>query len=56
MLPSLRRQNGPIGVGRQTLFHRNRGDGELSKAVETSIGGNPDIALAVLEKAEDKIA
>ncbi len=52
----VRRQHGPIVIGRQTLFHGNGGDGELPKAVEPSIGGGPDVALTVLEETEDEVA
>ena len=37
-------------IARQTLFHRNSSDGELSKPVESPSGGDPDIAFTILEK------
>ena len=44
------RQNGHnVGI-RQTLLHRNRGDGEVAKAVEAISGGYPNIAFTILKE------
>ena len=49
-------QHGPDIIAGQALFHGNGGDGELSEAVQSSIGGGPDIALTVFKKTEDEVA
>src|SRR5208283_5150226 len=40
----------------QTLFHRPGSDGQLSKPVESTRGGDPDTAFTILEKALDDVA
>jgi hypothetical protein len=41
-------EHGLSSIARQTLFHRNSRYGELSKPVESSGGGGPDIAFTIL--------
>ena len=43
-------------VAGQALFRGNRSDGELSKPVESSGGGDPDIVFTILEKAAADVA
>src|SRR5271166_5275833 len=50
------RQDGPDGGARQTLFDRNRGDGDVAKAVEASAGGEPNVTCAILKNAINKVA
>jgi hypothetical protein len=50
------RQDGHNGSIGQTLLYRNRGDGNVSKAVEAIYGGDPNIAFAILEEPLDVIA
>src|SRR5208337_439990 len=49
-------EHGLSGIARQPLLHRNSSDGELSEPVESSRGGDPDIAFTILEKTEDDVA
>ena len=49
-------EHGLRSIASQTLLHGNRRDGELSKAVESSRGGNPHIAFAIFKDTEDYIA
>jgi hypothetical protein len=50
------REHGPSGVAREALFRGDRRDGELSKPVESSAGGDPDTAFSILEEAAADIA
>jgi hypothetical protein len=38
------------------LFHRNRGDGEVAKAIEAITGDDPNIAFTILEETVNEIA
>src|SRR5208283_4636645 len=49
-------EHGLSSIARQTLFHRNSSDGQLSKPVESSSSGDPDIAFPILEETEDDVA
>ena len=54
--PICGREHGLSSIARQTLFHRNSSDGQLSKPVKSSGGGDPDIAFTILEETEDDVA
>src|ERR1700722_13433725 len=41
---------------RQTLLYRDRGDGEVAKAVEAVTRGDPDIAFPILQETCNEIA
>ena len=49
-------EHGLSSIARQTLFHRNSSHGQLSKPVESSSGGDPDIAFTILEETKDDVA
>jgi hypothetical protein len=48
-------EHGLSSIAGQTLFPRNSSDRELSKPVESSCGGDPDIAFTILEETEDDV-
>ena len=55
-LPSLAARTDANVIIRQTLLDGNRGDGEVAKAVEAIIGGDPNIAFTILKETVDEIA
>jgi len=50
------RQDGNNCGIRQTLFHRTRGDGEVSKTVESVKGDYPNIALTIFKEPSSEIS
>src|SRR5271165_6648524 len=50
------REHGLRGIAGQTLFHRNRRDGQFSEAVQSASAGDPDVSLTILKNAQDDVA
>jgi hypothetical protein len=49
-------ENAPVGITRQSLVHGKSGDGKAAKAVQTVLGGCPDIPFTVLKENVYRVA